>query len=130
MIIPLAIAHAIHNDVDISICMIGYDDMDIGTIEGAVEDFIADMQDDLCMILDMPEGIKALSRESAPELCAHILSVGFDYVPEKTVIDMCQTIIKFMRFDARFIADTDDGQSVFHVRLTIEVSDFLSPVSV
>ena len=124
MIIPLAIAHAIHTDVDISICMIGYDDMDIGTSELYCKKVVK------TMILDMPEGIKALSRESAPELCAHILSVGFDYVPEKTVIDMCQTIIKFMRFDARFIADTDDGQSVFHVRLTIEVSDFLSPVSV
>lgn len=117
MSIEACIAHAIHKDLDIMEAMPQVLEMPVEELEPCIDTYIHDLQQSIV------KAVKALgepyvkSRDAAG-LCITCLRAGIDLPPEM-MLKMCQTILTLSKMDARFIADDNNGTSIYYMKITL-----------
>jgi hypothetical protein len=117
MTIEACIAHAIHKDLDILEAMPSVYEMPMEDLENQIDTYIQNLQQ------DMVKTVKALGEpyiksKDAAGLCITCLRAGVTLPPEM-MLKMCQTILQLASIEARFIADNNDGISVYYMKLDI-----------
>lgn len=123
MSIDACIAHAIHSDLDIiTVCPEYKNDIPVGDIGKSVEAYILHMQQEIVDVVKGRKGRKFLKRKDAAALCATMLKAGID-VPVDMLLKMCKTIIQLYDIESTFILDTEDGISLYYLKVKIDVSD-------
>jgi hypothetical protein len=119
MSIDACIAHAIHSDLDILEVLPELKEMPVEHLEPYIERYILDVQQVLrTAILD--RGQNFLKANDAAGLCATCLEAGVN-IPPKMLLKMCRTILQLTAIDARFILDTDEGASLFYMKVQVNV---------
>ena len=63
-----------------------------------------------------------MKAKDAAGLCAACLESGIP-LPPGMLLKMCQTIMQLMTIDARFILDTEDGKSLFYMKLALDMKE-------
>ena len=119
MSIEACIAHAIHNDLDIieakpEICSVPLEELD-----GTIETYIRDLQNSVSKAV-IGLGEPYIKSRDAAGLCVTCLRAGVELPPEM-MLRMCQTILNLQKLDARFIADDNNGTSVYYMKMTISM---------
>jgi len=117
MSIDAAIAHAIHSDLDILEALPEVHDIPVEELEPYIERFVVQVQEALYNVI-AEAGEQYLRSKDAAGLCATCLEAGVS-LPPAMLLRMCQTIMQLSELDARFILDTDDGKSLYYVRLSL-----------
>ncbi len=117
MSIETCIAHAIHKDLDILEAVPEVQELPVEQLEHYVEQYITTVQDILCTIVET-KGEAYLRSKDAAGLCAACLDAGIS-LPPRMLLRMCQTIVQLTTLDAQFILDTDDGASLYYVRMAL-----------
>ncbi|MBU0458311.1 hypothetical protein KJ652_02350 [Patescibacteria group bacterium] len=117
MSIEACIAHAIHSDLDILEVLPEVHELPVEELEFYIERYILEVQESMvCIIVE--KGDPFLRSKDAAGLCATCLESGIG-IPAPTLLKMCQTITQLMDLDARFILDTDDGTSLYYMKMTV-----------
>lgn len=117
MTLEACVAHAIHSDLDIIEVMPNVHEMPLEELEGYIENFIISLQQSLVQtIKDL--GSPYVTSKDAAGLCATCMRAGID-IPPQMLLKMCQTILRLSEVDARFIGDTEDGQSIYYMKLSM-----------
>jgi hypothetical protein len=117
MSIEACIAHAIHKDLDILEALPQVYEVPVEMLEDHIDTYIRNLQQTLV------KAVKALgepyikSRDAAG-LCITCLRAGVTLPPEM-MLRMCQTILQLNTIDARFIADNNEGASVYYMKMTV-----------
>ena len=119
MSIDACIAHAIHSDLDILEVLPELKGMPVESLEPYIENYILTVQQALRGII-IEHGDKFLRSKDAAGLCATCMEAGIG-IPPKMLLKMCQTIMQLSTIDARFILDTEDGASLFYVRMGVDL---------
>lgn len=119
MSIDACIAHAIHADLDILEVLPELKEMPVESLEPYIENYILTVQQELRGIISQ-KGDRYLRSNDAAGLCAACLESGVG-IPPKMLLKMCRTILELQSIDARFILDTDEGASLFYMKLTVDV---------
>lgn len=117
MTIDTCIAHAIHKDLDIIEALPEIQDLPVEQLEPYVERYVSEMHEALCNVI-RDHGEKYLRCQDSAGLCAAVLESGVA-LPPRMLLRMCQTIIQLQLLDARFILDTDEGASLYFVKMAI-----------
>jgi len=120
MSIEACIAHAIHNDLDILEVLPEVHEIPVEELEIYIENYILQVQESLrCVIVE--RGDKFLKSKDAAGLCATCLEAGVG-LPATTLLKMCQTIMQLSSIDAKFILDTDDGTSLYYMKMSFSMA--------
>jgi hypothetical protein len=117
MSIETCIAHAIHKDLDIVEALPEIQDIPVEQLEIYVEKYVLKVQESLYNVIRI-KGDTYIRAKDAPGLCAACLEAGVT-LPPRMLLRMCQTIMQLSTLDAKFILDTDDGKSLYYVRLAL-----------
>lgn len=117
MSIETCIAHAIHKDLDILEAVPDVQTIPVEQLETYIEQYISGMQEILCTIVET-KGESFLRSKDAAGLCAACLDGGIN-LPPRMLLRMCQTIVQLTTLDAQFILDTEDGTSLYYVRMAV-----------
>ncbi len=117
MSLESCIAHAIHNDLDILEVLPEVHDLPVDQLESYIERYVFDVQRSLHDVIQ-DRGTPYLRSRDAAGLCATCLDAGIG-LPPPTLLKMCQTILQLFAVEARFILDTDDGKSLFYVKMQV-----------
>ena len=117
MSIEACIAHAIRSDLDILEALPEVQEVPVEEIEPYVEHYVVQVQESLCNVI-LEYGDPYLRSNDAAGLCATCLEAGIS-LPPTMLLKMCQTIMQLSTLDARFILDTEDGKSLYYVRMTL-----------
>ena len=120
MSIDACIAHAIHSDLDILEVLPELKGMPIESLEPYIENYILTVQQELRMVI-VDRGERFLRAKDAAGLCATCMQAGVG-IPPKMLLRMCQTILQLSTIDARFILDTEEGMSLFYVKMGVNMS--------
>jgi hypothetical protein len=119
MSIDACIAHAIHSDLDIIEALPEVHDIPMEELETYVERFVVTVQETLYNVI-AKRGEPFIRSKDAAGLCATCLDAGIS-LPPHMLLKMCQTILQLSQLDAKFILDTEDGKSLYYVKLTVNV---------
>ncbi|MBM3231235.1 hypothetical protein FJZ28_02805 [Candidatus Peregrinibacteria bacterium] len=119
MSIDACIAHAIHSDLDILQVLPELKSMPVESLEPYIENYILTVQQDLRQVI-VNRGDKFIRSKDAAGLCATCMEAGVG-IPPKMLLKMCQTILQLSTIDARFILDTEEGASLFYVKMAIDM---------
>lgn len=117
MSIETCIAHAIHKDLDIVEALPEIQDIPVEELEIYVEKYVLTVQESLYNII-RAKGDTYIRAKDAPGLCAACLEAGVT-LPPRMMLRMCQTIMQLSTLDAKFILDTDDGKTLYYVKLAL-----------
>ncbi len=117
MSIETCIAHAIHKDLDIVEALPEIQDIPVEQLEPYVENYVLKVQESLYNII-RAKGDTFIRAKDAAGLCATCLEAGVT-LPPRMLLRMCQTILQLSTIDAKFILDTDDGKSLYFVKLVV-----------
>jgi len=117
MSIDACIAHAIHSDLDILEALPEVTDVPVEDLETYVERFVVNVQESLYKVISS-RGDRYLRSKDAAGLCATCLESGVS-LPPSMLLKMCQTILQLSEMDATFILDTEDGKSLYYVKMTV-----------
>lgn len=117
MSIETCIAHAIHKDLDIVEALPEIQDIPVEQLEPYVEEYVMRIQQTMYGII-RAKGESYLRAKDAAGLCAACLDSGVS-LPPRMLLRMCQTILQLSTIDAKFILDTEDGKSLYFVKLTL-----------
>lgn len=121
MSIDACIAHAIHADLDILAVLPELKKMPVESLEPYIENYILTVQQELRgVITEM--GDQFIRAKDAAGLAATCMKAGIG-IPPKMLLKMCQTIMQLSTIDARFILDTEDGTSLFYVKMGINLQE-------
>ncbi len=120
MTIDACIAHAIHSDLDIIEALPEVHDIPVEELEVYVEKYVLNVQESLYNVI-MDRGDKYLRSKDAPGLCATCLEAGVS-LPPHMLLKMCQTIMNLSQLDAKFILDTEDGKSLYYVKMAVTLA--------
>lgn len=121
MSIDACIAHAIHSDLDILEVLPELKGMPVESLEPYIENYILTVQSELRGVI-VDRGDSYLRSKDAAGLCATCMEAGIG-IPPKMLLKMCQTILQLSTIDARFILDTEDGTSLFYVRMGVNMKE-------
>ncbi len=121
MSIDACIAHAIHSDLDILLVLPELKGMPVESLEPYIENYILNVQQDMRQVI-IDRGDRYLRAKDAAGLCATCMEAGIG-IPPKMLLKMCQTILQLNSIDARFILDTEDGTSLFYVRMGVNLKE-------
>jgi len=119
MSIDACIAHAIHSDLDILEARPELSNLPVEELEPYIERFIVQTQEEIRGVIS-DKGGEFIKRKDPAGLCAACLASGVG-LPPGMLLKMCQTILQLLNVDARFILDTDDGKSLFYMKLGIDL---------
>ncbi len=117
MTIDACIAHAIQTDLDIIEALPEVHDIPVEELEVYVEKYVLKVQESLYNVI-IEKGDRYLRSKDAPGLCATCLEAGVS-LPPHMLLKMCQTILNLSQLDAKFILDTDEGKSLYYVKLVL-----------
>jgi len=117
MSIAACIAHAIHSDLDILEILPEVHEMPVEDLEVYIERYILQVQESLLNVISA-KGDPYLRSKDAAGLCATCLESGIT-IPAPMMLKMCQTITQLMDIDAKFILDTDNGTSLYYMKMTV-----------
>lgn len=118
MTLDACVAHAINKNLDIVQAFPEVQDMSPDEIEPAVEKYVSDLLGEWVTTLQQDE---ALIENPAYLLAEIIKDRTTIEIPLKMRISMCETIKSLRDIDARFILDTDNGASLYYVKLNIQL---------
>ncbi len=119
MSIDACIAHAIHSDLDILEVLPELKAMPVESLETYIEKYVVAVQNTLRNVI-VQKGDGYIRAKDAAGLCAACLESGVT-IPARMLLKMCQTIMQLAALDARFILDTDDGTSLFYMKLDVDL---------
>ena len=125
MSIDACIAHAIHSDLDILEVLPELKSMPVENLETYIESYVLKVQNTLRTVI-IQKGEPYIRSHDAAGLCAACLEAGVT-IPAKMLLKMCQTIMQLSALDARFILDTDDGTSLFYMKLDVDLETTPTP---
>ncbi|MDD4319115.1 MAG: hypothetical protein PHW10_02210 [Candidatus Peribacteraceae bacterium] len=117
MTIEACIAHAIRSDLDIMEALPEVTDIPVEELEPYVERYVVKVQESLRNVIAHC-GEPYLRSRDAAGLCATCLEAGVS-IPASMLLKMCQTILQLSTLDAKFILDTEDGKSLYYVKLVL-----------
>jgi hypothetical protein len=117
MTIEACIAHAIHKDLDILEAMPSVYEMPMEDLETQIDSYIQNLQQSMVKTVKTL-GEPYIKSKDAAGLCITCLRAGVSLPPEM-MLKMCQTILQLASIEARFIADNNDGVSVYYMKLDI-----------
>lgn len=117
MSIETCIAHAIHKDLDIVEALPEIQDLPVEQLEPYVERYVTEVQQSLYAVI-RKQGEPYLRSKDAAGLCAACMESGIS-LPPKMLLSMCQTILQLSSIDAKFILDTEEGKSLYYVKLVL-----------
>ncbi len=117
MSIETCIAHAIHKDLDIVEALPELQDLPVEELEVYVEQYVTYVQEALCNII-RDNGDSYIRSKDAAGLCAKCIEAGIT-LPPRMLLRMCQTILHLTMLDAKFILDTDGGQTLYFVKMAL-----------
>lgn len=117
MSIDACIAHAIHNDLDIVEALPEIHEVPVDELECYIERYVVNVQQSLRVII-LEQGDPFIRSKDAAGLCATCLEGGID-LPPHMLLKMCQTILQLSNIDAHFILDTEDGKSLFYMKMQV-----------
>ncbi|MDP7477257.1 MAG: hypothetical protein QF442_02300 [Candidatus Peribacteraceae bacterium] len=121
MSIDACIAHAIHSDLDILEVLPELKGMPVESLEPYIENYILTVQQELRQVISN-RGDSFIRSKDAAGLCATCMNAGIG-IPPKMLLKMCQTITQLSTIDARFILDTENGTSLFYVKMGLNMSE-------
>ena len=117
MSIEACIAHAIRSDLDIMEALPEVAEIPVEELEPYVEHYVVQVQESLRNIISH-RGEAYLRSHDAAGLCATCLEAGVG-IPPSMLLKMCQTILQLSTLDARFVLDTEDGKSLYYVKMSL-----------
>jgi hypothetical protein len=117
MSLEACIAHAIHSDLDILSVLPEVHDLPVDHVEPYIEQFVLEVQESLYHVI-AAGGETYLRSKDAAGLCATCLDAGIG-LPPSMLLKMCQTIVHLSTIEARFILDTEDGKSLYYVKVAV-----------
>lgn len=117
MSIEACIAHAIHKDLDILEALPQVYELPVEQLENHIDTYIRNLQQMLVKAVKAL-GEPYLKSRDAAGLCITCLRAGVSLPPEM-MLKMCQTILQLNTIDARFIADNNEGVSVYYMKITV-----------
>ena len=121
MSIDACIAHAIHSDLDILEVLPELKGMPVESLEPYIENYILTVQQEFRSIIS-EQGDSYIRAKDAAGLCATCMQSGIG-IPPKMLLRMCQTIMQLSNIDAKFILDTEEGASLFYVKMEIDAAE-------
>jgi hypothetical protein len=86
-------------------------------LETYIEHYILEIQESMRQVI-IQKGDPFIRSKDAAGLCAICLEGGID-LPAAMLLKMCQTITQLSQLDARFILDTEDGTSLYYMKLEL-----------
>lgn len=119
MSIDACIAHAIHSDLDILEVLPELKGMPVESLEPYIENYILTVQEEMRNTI-VSNGDRFIRSKDAAGLAATCMEAGIG-IPPKMLLKMCQTILQLSSIDARFILDTEEGASLFYVRMSVDM---------
>lgn len=117
MTIEACVAHAIHKDLDILEALPNIYDLPVEKLEEHIDTYIRTLQQTMLQTI-RSLGERYLRSKDAAGLCITCLRAGVTLPPEM-LLKMCQTILQLSALDARFIADDNNGTSVYYMKLAL-----------
>ena len=117
MTLDACIAHAIHSDLDILEALPEVEYVPVEDLEPYVERFVVTVQESLRNVI-VERGERFLRSHDAAGLCATCIESGIS-LPPGMLLKMCQTIMNLSQLDAKFILDTEEGKSLYYVKLEV-----------
>ena len=117
MTIDACIAHAIHSDLDIIEALPEVHDLPVEDLELYVEQYVLRIQESLYSVIT-DKGDQYIRSKDAAGLCATCLNSGVS-LPPHMLLKMCQTILNLSQLDAKFILDTENGTSLYYVKMVL-----------
>ncbi|OGJ71712.1 hypothetical protein A2454_01080 [Candidatus Peribacteria bacterium RIFOXYC2_FULL_55_14] len=117
MSIDACIAHAIHNDLDILEALPEIHDLPVEEMETYIEKYVCDVHQKMRQVI-VEYGDGFVRSKDAAGLCATCLQQGIP-LPAHILLKMCQTIVQMSEIDARFILDTEDGKSLYYMKMQL-----------
>lgn len=117
MSLEACIAHAIHADLDILQVLPEVQELPVDHLEPYIEQFVVEVQESLYRVIAR-EGEPYLRSHDAAGLCATCLDAGIS-LPPSMLLKMCQTIVQLSMVEARFILDTEEGKSLYYVKVAL-----------
>ena len=117
MTIDACIAHAIHSDLDIIEALPEVHDLPVEDLELYVEQYVLRIQESMYNVITK-KGEQYIRSKDAAGLCATCLDSGVS-LPPHMLLKMCQTILNLSQLDAKFILDTEDGKSLYYVKMVL-----------
>lgn len=121
MSIDACIAHAIHSDLDILEVLPELKGMPVESLEPYIENYILTVQQEFRSVISQ-KGDSYIRAKDAAGLCATCMQSGIG-IPPKMLLRMCQTIMQLSNIDAKFILDTEEGASLFYVKMEIDTAE-------
>ena len=117
MTLDACIAHAIHSDLDILVALPEVHDLEIDELEPYIESYVTKVHQVIHhTILDLGE--QYLRAKDAAGLCATLMHQGVG-IPAEMLLKMCKTIIDLQELEAKFILDTDEGASLYYMKMEV-----------
>ena len=117
MTIEACIAHAIHSDLDILEALPEVHDLPVEDLEPYIERYVFGIQETMYHTISQ-YGEPFLKAKDAAGLCATCLEKGVSLPPEM-LLKMCQTILQLYTIEARFVLDTDEGKSLYYMKMKV-----------
>lgn len=117
MTIEACIAHAIHKDLDIIEALPEVYDLPFDELEDHIDGYIRGLQQNLVQAVKTL-GEPYLRSRDAAGLCITCLRAGVTLPPEM-MLKMCRTILQLSSLDAKFIADTEEGASLYYMKMSL-----------
>ncbi len=117
MTIDACIAHAIHSDLDIIEALPEVHDLPVEDLELYVEQYVLRIQESMYNVITK-KGDQYIRSKDAAGLCATCLDSGVS-LPPHMLLKMCQTILNLSQLDAKFILDTENGTSLYYVKMVL-----------
>ena len=121
MSIDACIAHAIHQDLDVLEALPEIHELPMEEMEHYIEKFVNSMHQSIRQVV-LAYGDAFIRSKDAAGLCATLLQHGVT-LPAHMLLKMCQTIVQMSELDARFILDTEDGKSLYYMRMSVGVGE-------
>lgn len=117
MSIEACIAHAIHKDLDILEALPIVYELPMEDLETHIDSYIQNLQETMVKTVKSL-GEPYIKSKDAAGLCVTCLRAGVTLPPEM-MLKMCQTILQLTMIDARFIADNNEGVSVYYMKMEL-----------
>jgi len=117
MTLDACIAHAIHSELDILEVLPEVHDLSVEDLEPYVEKYVTNIHQSIYQAISK-QGEAFLKSKDAAGLCATLMQIGIS-LPPHTLLRMCQTIMRLSELEARFILDTEDGKSLYYMKMDV-----------
>lgn len=123
MTLDACIAHAIHSDLDILEALPEVHELPMEDLEDYIEGYVTNMHKKIHYAV-LAAGDRFIRSKDSAGLCATLLKEGVN-LPPHMLLKMCQTILQLSQIDAKFILDTDNGASLYHMKLDINLGELV-----